>query len=65
MYATDKMKLENSEMNDPQGEDCSTPELRKQAWTTRMQRIVGAKANFLAGNKYGVKCEQDKDGVWY
>ena len=54
-YATDKMKLENSEMNDPQGEDCSTPELRKQAWTTRMQRIVGAKDNFTAGNKYGVQ----------
>ena len=65
LYATDKMKLENSEMNDPQGEDCSTPERRSQAWTTRMKKIIGARDNFTAGMKYGVKTLQNADGVWY
>ena len=43
LYAIDKMNLPNSEVHDPKGEDCSTLELRSQAWMTRMQRLVSAR----------------------
>ena len=59
------MNLPNSEVHDPKGEDCSTPELRSQAWIARMQKIVGAKDDFVTGMKYGVKDQKDKDGKWY
>ena len=64
-YATDKMKLEKSELNDPKGVDCSDPEVRIQAWKDRVQRIVSAKDNFIAGLNYGVKFRKNKDGKWY
>jgi hypothetical protein len=64
-HATDKIKLEKSELNDPKGVDCSDPEVRIQAWKDRVQRIVSAKDNFIAGLNYGVKFHKDKDGRWY
>ena len=65
LYAVDKMNLPDSEVHDPKGEDCSTLELRSQAWMSRMQKIVGAKDNFIAGNKYGCKVLRDANGKWY
>ena len=54
VYSVDKMASANVDQ-DPSGEDCSTLEKRKQAWTRRMQKLVEAKDIIAAAAASGVK----------
>ena len=64
-YSLDKLGRPESDNENPAGEDCSTQEKKTQAWTTRVQKLVSARDNFMAGAKYGCKGRQDENGRWY
>ncbi len=65
-YSVDKSGRPDSVNEDPAGEDCSTPELRTQAWTNRVQKFVNAKDICTNVEKWGVKVPEMVDGkqVW-
>jgi hypothetical protein len=52
-YAIDKIDLPDSQQRDPWGADVSTPELRHQAWTSRVQAIANARDLLKDVNKHG------------
>ena len=55
LYSIDKMGREGSQELDPPNVDCSTQELRQQAWTRRIQNIVEARDFIVSGFKFGAK----------
>ena len=52
-YSIDKMGSPESQQRDPYGADVSTPELRLQAWTNRVQEIGNARDILKDVNKFG------------
>ena len=54
VHSVDKMASASVEQ-DPSGEDCGTLEKRKQAWTSRMQKLVEAREIIVAARASGVK----------
>ncbi len=62
-YSIDKAGRPDSDNDNPAGENCSTPELRNQAWTNRAQQLVNAKDTCSIAAKWGVKTlEKGEDG---
>ena len=54
-YHPDKIERPNSDKFNPDGEDCSTPEKKTQAWKDRVHRFVNAKDTCNDAAKWGVK----------
>ena len=64
-YAMDKMEASDTHL-DPFGVDCTTQAKRKQAWLSRAQDLIAAKADLLARNKYGARMKHDKGkDLWF
>ena len=58
VYSVDKMA--RAVGHDPVGEDCSTPAKRRQAWTSRMQKLVEARDIIAAAASSGIKEPEDE-----
>ena len=64
-FSFDKMTTSGPD-RDPREVDCTTPAKRKQAWLTRAQDLIAAKADLLARNKYGARMNYNPvNGTWY
>jgi hypothetical protein len=66
-YSTDKIGKPDSDGMNPDGEDCSTPEKKAQAWKDRAQKVVNAQDTINLAAKWGVKkltTGEDGKQVW-
>jgi hypothetical protein len=65
-YSTDKIAGPDSDKYNPEGEDCSTPEKKEQAWKDRAQRFVEANETINHVARWGVKALETVEGkqVW-
>jgi hypothetical protein len=65
-YSTDKIARPDSDKYNPEGEDCSTPEKKEQAWKSRAQKFVEANETINHVAKWGVKELKTVNGkqVW-